>query len=205
MRYSRSPTRFPRIPAANGAVETANAQGEQPMKINWIIVTWIALGIPYAALADPPKTLHVVQTIVIKASVEAVWAASKDFDGLAKWHPALEKDEIVKGTNNVPGAVRSLSVKGGGTIREQLLAFSEPTHSFKYKILESPLPVTSYVSTFTVKAGKEDTTIIHWVGTFKRKNSADNPPDDQTDDAVKKVIAGIYSSGLANLKKQVER
>jgi Polyketide cyclase / dehydrase and lipid transport len=174
------------------------------MKMSWAITTWVALGIPSVVLADPPKTLRVAQSIVIKAPVEAVWSASKDFDGLAKWHPALEKDEIVKGTNNVPGAVRTLSLKGGGTIQEQLLAFSEPMHSFKYKILESPLPVAGYVSTFTVKAGTDNTVTINWVGTFKRKNSADNPPDDQTDDAAKKVIAGIYSSGLANLKKQVE-
>ena len=176
------------------------------MKMSWAIMTWIALalGMPYVAAADQPKTLHVAQTIVIKAPVDAVWAASKDFNGLAKWHPALDKDEIIKGTNNVPGAVRSLSLKGGGTIQEQLLAFSEPMHSFKYKILESPLPVASYVSTFTVKAGKGDTAVIHWTGTFTRKNPADNPPDDQTDAAAMKVITGIYSSGLANLKKQVE-
>ncbi len=174
------------------------------MKMTWVVMTWVALSMPCLALADPPKTLHASQTIVIKAPVDAVWAASKDFDGLAKWHPALEKDEIVKGTNNVPGAIRSLSLKGGGTIREQLLAFSEPMHSFKYKILESPLPVAGYVSTFTVKAGKGDSTVVKWAGNFKRKNPADNPPDDQTDDAAKKVITGIYSSGLANLKKQLE-
>jgi len=174
------------------------------MKMPWTLMTWVALAIPSLVLADPPAMLRVSQTIMIQAPLEAVWSASKDFDGLAKWHPALEKDEIIKGTNNAPGAVRRLSLKGGGTIQEQLLAFSDPAHSFKYKILESPLPVASYVSTFTVKAGKGNTAIIHWVGTFKRKNSADNPPADQTDDAARKVIAGIYSSGLANLKKQVE-
>jgi len=174
------------------------------MKMSWTIAAWVVFGVPSVLLADQPKTLRVAQTIVVQAPVEAVWSASKDFDGLAKWHPALEKDEIVKGTNNVPGAVRLLSLKGGGTIREQLLAFSDSTRSFKYKILESPLPVVGYVSTFTVKAGKGNTATINWVGTFKRKNPADNPPDDQTDDAAKKVIAGIYSSGLANLKKQVE-
>jgi mxaD protein len=174
------------------------------MKTSWTVMACVALGISSTVLADPPKTLHVSQTIAIKAPVDAVWLASKDFDGLAKWHPALEKDEIVKGTNNEPGAVRRLSLKGGGTIQEQLLAFSDAAHSFKYKILESPLPVVSYVSTYTVKGGKDNTTVITWVGTFKRKNSADNPPEDQTDDAAKKTIAGIYSSGLANLKKQVE-
>lgn len=174
------------------------------MKISWTVMVWSALGFSSALLADPPKMLHVAQTVVIHAPVEAVWSASKDFDGLAKWHPALEKDEIIKGTNNMPGAVRLLSLKGGGTIQEQLLAFDDASHSFKYKILESPLPVTRYVSTFTVKAGKGNTTVINWVGTFKRKNPAENPPDDQTDEAAKKVIAGIYSSGLESLKKQVE-
>ena len=174
------------------------------MKMPWTLMTWIALALSSLALADPPKVLHVTQTVVIHAPVDAVWAASKDFDGLATWHPALEKDEIIKGTNNVPGAVRRLSLKGGGTIQEQLLAFSDPTHSFKYKILESPLPVAGYVSTFTVKGGKDGTSVIHWVGSFKRKNSADNPPEGETDEAARKVIAGIYSSGLENLKKQVE-
>ena len=174
------------------------------MKMSGLVMTGIALGLSSAVLADPPRTLHVTQTIVIQAPVDTVWAAAKDFDGLAKWHPALEKDEIIKGTNNAPGAVRQLSLKGGGTIKEQLLAFSDPTHSFKYKILESPLPVAGYVSTLTVKSGKGNTAIVNWVGTFKRKNAADNPPEDQTDDAAKKVVAGIYSSGLENLKKQIE-
>jgi hypothetical protein len=56
-----------------------------------------------------------------------------------------------------------------------------------------------------VKPGTGSTARVTWVGTFKRKNSADNPPEDQTDAAARKVIEGIYSSGLANLKKQVEQ
>ncbi len=174
------------------------------MKMSWLVMTGAALGLSSAVLADPPQTLRVTQTIAIQAPVAAVWSAAKDFDGLAKWHPALEKDEIIKGTNNVPGAVRQLSLQGGGTIQEQLLAFNDATHSFRYKILESPLPVASYVSTLTVKGGKGNTAIVTWVGNFKRKNPADNPPADQTDDAAKKVVAGIYSSGLENLKKQIE-
>ncbi len=169
-----------------------------------LAVAVIVLGAPCMALADPPKTLHVVQSVVIKAPVDKVWGASKDFDGLAKWHPALDKDELVKGSNNAPGAVRALSLKGGGTIKEELTAFDEATHSFTYRILESPLPVSAYSATFTLKPGKGATTVIRWSARFKRKNPADNPPDDQTDEAAKKVITGIFSSGLANLKKQLE-
>ncbi len=100
--------------------------------------------------------------------------------------------------------MRALSLKGGGMIKEELVAFSDQTHAFTYKILESPLPVSGYSSTFKVKPGKDGTTVINWSGTFKRKNADENPPADQTDEAAKKVITGIYSSGLANLKKQVE-
>jgi mxaD protein len=169
-----------------------------------LAMTLLVLVAPCLAIADPPKTLHVVQTVAIKAPVDKVWAAARDFDGLAKWHPALEKDEIVKGSNNVPGAVRALSLKGGGTIKEELVAFSEQTHSFKYRILDSPLPVSSYSATFTLLPGKGDTTRIRWSAVFKRKDSSDSPPADQTDEAAKKVITGIFSSGLANLKKQLE-
>ena len=43
---------------------------------------------------------------------------------LNTWHPALASDEIVEGTNNTVGAVRLLTLKGGGTIKEKLLAYN---------------------------------------------------------------------------------
>ena len=169
-----------------------------------ILLALAALATPLLAVAAAPKPLKVADSVTIKAAPEKVWAAAKDFDSLNKWHPAVEKDQISKGSNNTVGAVRTLSLKGGGTIVEELTAFNEGTHSFRYKILESPLPVARYVATFTVKPGKDGGSVITWVGTFTRKNPADNPPEDQTDAAARKTIAGIYSSGLANLKKQLE-
>jgi mxaD protein len=156
------------------------------------------------ALADPPKPLSVTETAEIKAPIDKVWATIKDFDGLDKWHPGFAKDEIVKGKNNAVGAVRSLTIKDGPTFTEELLAFNEKHHSYKYRIIESPLPITDYESTISLKKGANGATVVTWSGHFKRKNPADNPPEAESDAGVVKLIQGVYTGGLGNLKKMLE-
>jgi Polyketide cyclase / dehydrase and lipid transport len=163
----------------------------------------LALGISGVVFADPPQTLKVVKTVEIAAPVDKVWAAVKDFDSLDKWHPGFAKDEIVKGSNNQPGAVRSLTIKDGPTFTEELLAFDEATHSFRYRIVESPLPIQGYVSHLSVKPGRNGGSRVTWSGTFKRKNPADNPPDAESDAGAVKLVTGVYDGGLANLKKKL--
>jgi uncharacterized protein YndB with AHSA1/START domain len=174
------------------------------MKRAIAVAALAAIVAPCLVFAAPPKQLKVVETTTIKAPLDKVWAAVKDFDSLDKWHPAVAKDEIVKGTNNHPGAVRALSIKDGPVIKEKLLSFSDAMHSFSYKFTDTPFPIKGYVSVLHVKANKDGTTLVRWSGTFKRKNPADNPPDAESDEAGVKLITGIYQSGLANLKKMVE-
>ncbi len=176
------------------------------MKRTTVVLGLIALSASCAALADPPKTLHVEQTVDIKAPVAKVWAAIMNFDSLPSWHPAFAKDEIVKGTNNQAGAVRQLTVKDGPTFTERLLKFSSSGHSFHYQIIDpSPLPIVHYRSTLSVKAGADgNSSVVTWGGSFKRKNPSDNPPDAESDAGVTKFITGVYRSGLDNLKKTLE-
>jgi len=174
------------------------------MKISIAVLALVAVAAPWAALAAAPTTLKVVETVEINAPVSKVWAAVKDFDSLDKWHPGFAKDEIVKGANNKVGAVRSLTVKGGPTFTEELLAYSSKTHSYKYTITdESALPIHGYKSTITVKA-KGGGSIVTWSGWFKRKNTSDSPPEAESDAGVIKFITGVYRGGLDNLKKMVE-
>jgi len=123
---------------------------------------------------------------------------------LNTWHPALASDEIVSGSNNTVGAVRLLTLKGGGTIKEKLLAFDETSHRFRYAILESVLPVSHYSSTFVVTSLAPDKTLITWSGRFKRKDVGDSPAATDNDKAAVDAITGVYTSGLDNLKKIVE-
>src|ERR1700684_647821 len=127
----------------------------------------------YALAAAPP--LRVVKTISIDAPASKVWKLVQDFNSLNTWHPAVATDEIVEGTNNSVGAVRLLTLKGGGTIKEKLLAFDPAGRSFKYAIVESVLPVSDYTSTLVVKSAGKGKSTVTWSGRFKRKNVADNP------------------------------
>ncbi len=154
--------------------------------------------------ADPPKPLRVVESVIIKASPAKVWATIKDFDGLAKWHPGFSSDEIVSGGNGQVGSVRKLTIKDGPSFTEKLLAFDDAGHSYRYQIIESPLPIADYLSKITVRSEGGGMTKVIWSGTFKRKNPADNPPEAESDAGVIKLVKGVYRGGLDNLKKMLE-
>jgi mxaD protein len=148
--------------------------------------------------------LHTSKTIVINASASKVWDLSKDFGGLNNWHPALASDAIVEGTDNTVGAVRLLTLKGGGTIKEKLLAYNAAGRTFKYAILEGVIPVSDYTSTFVVTSAGKGKSSVTWSGRFKRKNVGANPADNENDKAAVDAINGVYQSGLDNLKKMAE-
>lgn len=156
------------------------------------------------ASAAPPAQLRVVESVEIKASPAKVWDAIKDFDGLNKWHPGFSADTIVSGGNGQVGSVRKLTIKDGPSFTEKLLAFDDAGRSFRYQIVESPLPITDYVSRVTVRSEGGGMTKVIWSGTFKRKNPADNPPEAQSDAGATKLIKGVYRGGLDNLKKMLE-
>jgi uncharacterized protein YndB with AHSA1/START domain len=156
-----------------------------------------------AALADAPKTLKVVKNVNIQAPVDKVWNTIKDFDSLNKWHPGFAKDEIVKGGDNKPGTERKLTIKDGPSFTEELLAFDGATHSYRYRIIESPLPLRDYVSHISVKADGKGGSKVTWSGTFKRKSTSETPPEAENDDAAVKLITTVYEAGLANLKKML--
>src|ERR1700691_1577958 len=165
-----------------------------------LALTVLASG--YSVAAAPE--LHVHKTVTINASADKVWNLVKDFNGLNNWHPAVAKDDIVEGTNNTVGAVRLLSLKGGGTIKEKLLAFDATGHSFRYAIVEGVIPVSSYTSHLSVKSAGDNKSTVTWSGKFKRKNVGENPGDSENDKTAVDTITGVYQSGLDNLKKLAE-
>ena len=157
------------------------------------------------AWADPPRTLRVVESVEVKAPLERVWETVKDFDGLNKWHPGFASDELVSGANGKAGAVRKLTIKDGPVVSERLLAFDEVHHSYRYRIVESPLPISHYSATISVRPGRGGMTRVTWSGSFKRKNASDNPPQAESDAGAIKLIKGVYRGGLDNLKKMLEQ
>lgn len=137
------------------------------------------------------KTLSVTEKVDVAAAPAKTFGTIKDFDGWQNWHPAIASTEITKGKGNAKGTVRVLTTKDGAKITEELLSHSASSMSYKYRITDSPLPVTNYVSTLKVVKAKGGSTVT-WSSSFKAKEGS-------SDDDAKKVIAGVYRAGLDNL------
>src|SRR5579871_1498302 len=144
------------------------------MKAFLVAGAMLALSCSALAQAEAPKTLKVVKSVTVAAPVEKTWDTIKDFDSLPKWHPGFSHDELVKGSNNQVGAVRKLTVKDGPSFTEELLAFDPAKHSYRYRIVDSPLPITDYKSSISVRPAKGGSRVT-WSGTFKRKNASEHP------------------------------
>jgi len=164
-----------------------------------LLLASLALAAATPALAARPE-LKVAEHIDISAPPAKVWEAVRNFDNLG-WHPAVGSTAIDKGSNNTKGAIRTVTIKDGAKLVEELLAHKDSARSLKYRIIESPLPVSNYVSTIAVKATKGGSR-VEWSSTFRRK---DEIAAEGADDAgATKAITGIYTSGLDALKKQLE-
>ncbi len=145
--------------------------------------------------------LNAYQTINIKAPISKVWNAVKDFDGLHNWHPVFASDVIKSGTNNVPGAIRTLTVKDGPSFDETLLAWDAAKRRYTYNVIDpNPLPIKNYVSTMEVIQLSAGVATILW-----RSNFENNSGGKMKDDEVINFLNGAYKAGLDPLKASLEQ
>jgi hypothetical protein len=143
--------------------------------------------LPLAAIAaifvSTGSALAVDSTLITTSSLspDALWKKVGEFCGIGSWHPAIEKCVLSE-----DGKQRTLSLRGGGTIVEALEIWDNANHTYGYKILSSPLPVTNYHSTISVvPEGKGSA--LKWMGTYDSQGASEAE--------AKKVIDGIYESG----------
>ncbi|MFK8250795.1 SRPBCC family protein [Ancylobacter terrae] len=142
----------------------------------------------FAVAATPALAIEVTRSVEVAAPPAKTWATIGAFCQIGSWHPALEKCDL---SQKGGATIRTLHLKGGGTIVEEQTARDDKTMSYGYKILESPLPVADYMSTISVKPHGTGSTIT-WTGHFKAKGAPDAKAAE--------VITGIYDSGLASLR-----
>ncbi|GEP06943.1 SRPBCC family protein [Methylobacterium oxalidis] len=154
-------------------------------------LTFSAVALAAVAVA-PASALEVSKSVDVAAPPAKVWQTIRDFCGIGNWHPAVEKCEP---STKEGKAVRTLSLKGGGTIVEEQLARDDKKMDYSYTILQSPLPVSDYKSTIMVMPSGSGSK-VQWQGTFKAKGA---------DDAkAKEVITGIYDAGLSAIASKAK-
>jgi hypothetical protein len=142
-----------------------------------------------ASLVSAKKLEVNVEKTKAEAERTALWAKVGGWCAIAEWHPAIAKCESSK-----DGDVefRTLTLKDGGVIKEKLLETG--TTSYKYEIIESPLPVKNYTAMFSVTPDDDDLDEINvlWSATFDANGKEDKE--------ARSVIDGIFKAGMESIK-----
>jgi Polyketide cyclase / dehydrase and lipid transport len=146
--------------------------------------------VAFAASLVSAKKLEVdVDETKTEAERMALWEKIGGWCAIAEWHPAITKCEESK-----EGDVefRTLTLKDGGVIKEKLL--ERGTATYKYEIIESPLPVKNYTAMFSVTPDDDDLDEINvlWSATYDANGKEDRE--------VRKIIDGIFKDGIESIK-----
>lgn len=142
--------------------------------------------------------MHVSRSMIIDAPVDRVWAAVRAFDGVAAWNPGVDRARLEGGAPTATGTIRHLDIPDGTVFRETLLAHSDAAHFYTYDILESPLPVTGYISTHRLFA------ITHSHQTLSIWESRFDCAPDQADEMAQVIGDTIYIGGMTGLNAFVK-
>jgi hypothetical protein len=167
------------------------------MRTLFLLAAVAALLVPVATRAQTP--LHAYESVDISAPAHKVWDTVKNWSNLHGWHPAFASTELISGQNDVPGAIRKLTLKDGPSFEEELTAFDDRDMTFRYKIIsEAPLPLTDYDSTIQVLSLGPTKSSVVWRSSFL-------PKPDAKDDVLMASVDQLYLGGLQNLKHMLEK
>jgi hypothetical protein len=148
----------------------------------------------HAASLTSGKKLEVrVEEAKVEEEKKALWAQFGGWCAIAEWHPVVKACEESK-----EGDVeyRTLTLQDGGKIKEKLLDRSGA--SYRYEIVESPLPVKNYEAQFTVTPDDDDLDEVNivWAATY-------DAADGKEDAEARKTIDGIFKDGLDSIKAKL--
>lgn len=184
------------------------------MKKISLFVSLILVFFTAVATAHGPVRGKLTATITIDASADKVWDVISNYDDMS-WHPGISGVNADKG--NSKGSVRVLTLKGGGTITEELKKHDANKMSYKYKITDMSkvktiqhagqdedipvLPVENYQATLTVK-DKGAKSVVTWVATYYRGYVNNNPPEELNEEAADKAVTAVLTDGLTSLAEK---
>lgn len=133
---------------------------------------------------------------IINAPAAKVWERVRDFNGLPKWHPRIRDSRIEDALPaDKVGCIRNFHLQNGDALREQLLGLSDYDMFYTYTILESPMPLTDYISTLRLTPVTDgDRCFGEWSAEF-------NCDPDKEADLVNGVGNNVFQGGFDALKR----
>lgn len=96
------------------------------------------------------------------------------------------------------GAVRTINLANNmGKVIERLESYDPNARTYSYRIIndDCPLPVDGYVATVRVLEDGPNACTVEWTGVFQPKGAPE--------EAVRPMIEGIYTGGIAVTRRAV--
>jgi hypothetical protein len=142
------------------------------------------------------QRVEVESSGIIDAPLQNLWDLVSDFNNIMQWHPDVTECHLESGSGRQTGAVRTLRLRNGVSIRERLLAISPQDHFYTYSVIESPLPIRDHESTVRFTSLNNSQTHVKWTAQFTvvegdAKALADN------------VKVGVLDVGIEGLRRAV--
>jgi mxaD protein len=132
----------------------------------------------------------VTMSTPVAMNADALWQSIGSFAAIGHWHPMMER---VDTDGETKGSLRTLRLIGGAKLVERLEEVSPTERLYRYSILESPLPISDYVSEIRVKDNGNGTSTVEWSSDFKVNSNSERD--------VVKTVQEVYQAGLDNLGK----
>lgn len=150
-----------------------------------------SVGANAASLTSGKKLEVNVDPDKVSEETAALWDRFGGWCAIAEWHPAVKSCEEVKDGDDL---YRTLTLQDGGVIKEKLLDTSAV--SYRYAIIESPLPVKNYEAQFSIVPDDDDLDEVNivWAATY-------DAADGKDDRDARKTIDGIFKDGIDNIEK----
>ena len=163
-----------------------------------VLFTAVAVSLSLAGLSSAAEAASLISGKRLEVNVDpdkvaaetaALWKQFGGWCAIAEWHPVVKSCEETKDGDTV---YRMLTLGDGGKLKEKLVDQSDV--SYRYEIIEGPLPVKNYQSQFSIVPDDDDLDEVNivWAGTY---DAADGTGDKDA----RKTIDGVYKAGIENI------
>ena len=160
--------------------------------VSYALVAWGSAA-DAASLASGKKLEVKVDPKKVDEESKALWDRFGGWCAIAEWHPAVKSCTEGKEGDDT---YRTLTLGDGGKIKEKLI--SKGNLTYRYAIVESPLPVKNYEAQFSVTPDDDDEDEVNvvWAATY-------DAADGKDDKDARSTIDGIFKDGIASIKGKV--
>jgi hypothetical protein len=137
---------------------------------------------------DKGKGGEVSKSLDLPVAADKLWAVLGDFNGLPRWAAGIATSEL---SNN--GKRRTLTLKAGGSVIEDLVDYDAAGRRYSYSIVEGPIPVSRHKATMAVIDRGSGNSTVRWSCEFEPKGVDTS--------VVAGIFAGIFEGGLKQIKQ----